>query len=331
MTGDETADYHPIVSDTAEEEQARGAAEGSWRSFQIAGQLFLQHLADEAKAITNVDEEDMAEAGEEDVKDWLRELKLNYPDSTVKTRFYNLRSFFSRLEEMEVIDEDPSEDISIAEWIDKRGVTRTQKELAAKEGVIYLKEDEFERLLEHVPEPRGRNVLMLRLMWQTGIRASEVGKIWIGDIDCEERKITIRTSKRDGHVRDVWWQPSLNLQMRRWLDADRDAMPTSDSPHLFITRYSRRLAPARPNRVVTTAAENADVQEIKFVDAAGMERQKITSHVLRHSFAVHFVWNGGDIKTLRDLLGHASISTTEKYLRFKSETKRDKLHRFGPE
>jgi integrase/recombinase XerD len=83
--------------------------------------------------------------------------------------------------------------------------------------------------------------------------------------------------------------------------------------------------------VVTTAAENADMQEIKFVDAAGMERQKITSHDLRHSFAVHFVRNGGDIRTLRDLLGHASISTTEKYLRFKSETKRDKLHRFGPE
>jgi integrase/recombinase XerD len=333
LTGGETTDWHPLVTKFARNQQAKGS--NNIQGYKVAGQSFIQHLADE-KAVTSVDDGDFLRVTEDDVEDWLRELNIDYPDSTVKTRFYNVRSFLGFLEDAAIIDEDPSADISISDWIGKRGVTRTQRELAAKDGVVYIEQEDFERLLEHVPQPRGRNLLLLRLMWQTGIRASEACKIRLSDINRDDRHIRIRTSKRDGHNRDVWWQPSLDLQMRRWIDADRGGMLTSDSPYLFITRYSEKMDSDRPNKVVTKAAENAGMQEIKFVDAGGFERQKITAHVLRHSFAVHFVRDSvgsgsGDIKTLRDLLGHASISTTEKYLRFKSETKKDKMRRYGPE
>lgn len=206
----------------------------------------------------------------------------------------------------------------------------TQKAEETREEITYIEPEIFEELVAHVPPPKTRNENMVKLMWQTGVRQGELTEIRLSDVDEDERHIRIKTAKTPKQeFRDVWYHDNLDLPLRRW-KRDRESYPTSDSPYLFISERSGQLYEKRPNKVVTAAAENAGVQEKLYTDVKGDDHYRITSHTLRHSFAVHLVRNGMDIKTLKDILGHDSIETTAIYLKFKKETKRAKVMKYGP-
>ena len=271
------------------------------------------------------------------IKSYIGWLKQDYPPNTALRKVNSVSNFCNFLVDVEgVLDENPREEIKISDYLD-RGYTVKQDELAQREGVVWLTEDEFQQVLENVPKPRTRNELLLRLTWQTGLRASEVVSIrYEEDMYPDERRIEVASAKSNGlEIRDVWWQPSLDPLLNRYLDADRNALKFSDeSPYLFCSSHYPHLSPNRPNRVFKKAVEAADLQETVQHDARGHERKKYTFHCLRHSFAVHFVKDhgdgGGDIRSLQQLLGHSSIEVTEKYLRFADETLRDKQMRHGP-
>lgn len=331
MPAGDIREFHPVVDAFCTEYQHQKEP-GTVQGYRHTSQHFLDFLGDhwdrEPDTIA-VDELDAVDT--DTVKLYVNRLLRDYPDSTTKTRYYYLRSFLAYLEDVEdVLAENPAEDVNIGDYVD-REITRQGDELRAKSGVIYLEDDEIDALLRNVPEPRGRNELMLKLMLQCGLRASEVVALRCGDIDRDERRLAVKTAKT-GRIRDVWYQPSLDPLLSRWLDADRASMPTSgDSDRVFISRYSAEMSPNRPNRVVTTAAENADIQEVIFEDGGGNQRRRITAHTLRHTFAVQCVRNGMDVRSLQMLMGHEKISTTEKYLRFSGETLRDKMMQHAPD
>lgn len=323
--GSRKRQYHPVVENFVDDHRHK-KEKGTQSGYRHASQQFVDWLdLSDSVSLDNLQNctEDF------DVESFVNDLLDDYPQSTVKTRFYNLRSFLHWLKDEGVIDEDPADDVDISEYVD-RGYTKQAEVMRAKEGVIYLTKQQFKKLVENVPNPRTRNELMLKLMWQTGLRPSEVVNIRIPDIDREDRRITVQTAKTN-KIRDVWYQPTLTLLLNRWLESDRRAMPTNmESNHLFISRYSAKMNSNRPNRVVGSAAENADIQEITHTDASGGDQKKYNAKSLRHSFAVHSVKNGMDIRSLQMLLGHEKISTTEKYLRFADETLREKSMRHGP-
>lgn len=320
-------EYHPIVDEFVRDHR-HTKAEGTLSGYRYASQQFNDWLdLDDSISKRDYDGLEVNQATLEDYLNWLLD---DYPRSTVKTRYYNLSSFFAWLDDKNIIEEDPTDEFDISDYID-RGYTKQGEVMRAKEGVIYLSEEEFEKLVQHVPTPQTRNELMLKLMWQTGLRPSELVKIRLNDIDHEERRIPVQTAKT-GKIRDVWYKTSLTLLLDQWRNSDRNAMPTSDeSNYLFISRYSSEMSSNRPNRVVGKAAERAGIQEITHTDAAGSKQRKINAKSLRHSFAVHSVKNGMDIRSLQILMGHEKISTTEKYLRFADETLREKMMRHGPE
>lgn len=325
--GDEK-EYDKLVKDYAAAQAPKTTAKDTIAGNKTDIQQFLNWFADR--------EEELDELDDLTLKAYIGWLKEDYPQNTALKKVNSATAFFGWLEEQGRIEQNPRDNVEISDYLN-RGYTVKQDELRAREGVVWLTMDEFQQVLEHVPTPRTRNELLLRLAFQTGLRASEIVDIrYESDMYPDERRIEVATAKQDGtEIRDVWWQPSLDLLLNRYLESDRGAFGYSDeSPYLFCSNYGPDLSPNRPNRIFKQAVESAGLQESIMVDAGGHERKKYTFHCLRHSFAVHFVKDhgdgGGDIRSLQQLLGHSSIDVTEKYLRFADETLRDKQMRHGP-
>ena len=92
--------------------------------------------------------------------------------------------------------------------------------------------------------------------------------------------------------------------LRRYLETARHALgPAGDEPALFVSRRGRRLSPSDVRRRLE-----------KWVRETAVAGQ-VSPHTLRHSFATHLLEGGADLRSIQELLGHASVSTTQVYTR----------------
>lgn len=99
-----------------------------------------------------------------------------------------------------------------------------------------------------------------------------------------------------------------------------------------MTKNGDHINPQYVNRVVTQAADNAGIQRTYATTANGDDRAEVTSHVLRHTFAMHAVKNGLDTRWVKEQLGHDDISTTiDMYLHEDGETMIERISNRGPD
>jgi len=194
-----------------------------------------------------------------------------------------------------------------------------------------LTSEEVQELVDSVPAPTVRNQLMVRLLYQTGMRRSELVRVKLDHIDRDARRVAVYGKKTED-PRTVWYQPSLDSLLSMWIEGDRDAVfNAAESPYLFPTRRQERMDEQTVTDVVTEAAENAGLQEVVYENRAGQEIRRVGAHTLRKSFGVHFINDGGDISFLADLLGHDDIETTkENYLKYSTKDLENSVRRHGP-
>lgn len=254
-----------------------------------------------------------------------------YSDTTVKDRFAAASVLYEHhYEKTGLLDSNPAESVNLddAGIVDYRDPTR--KSSALNEDIYYVEPDEKEKMLENVPGPFLRNELLIRFIWQTGLRRDEVSNVRIEDIDWNDRLINIK-GKGDKN-RKVFYQPSLDDALNIWLERGyrNSSLYAEESPYLFLSERSPQLHPNQINQVVVTAAKNAGVQSEMYTDPNGQSRYEITAHSLRHGFAVRCLKNGMNIKTLADLMGHESLDTTKEYLKFTTEDLRVTYRKYGP-
>lgn len=204
----------------------------------------------------------------------------------------------------------------------------TFKSRETREDVEYLKPAEVDELARN--NERLRDELMIRLLFQTGVRVTELCNIRMNDVDREEREINIRGKGRKN--RAVYYQPSLDLLMDVWLDERRPAVYYADeSEYLFPTSHSENITRQTVEEVVREAADRAKLQEVYGRNADGHELHTVTPHVLRHSFAMAALDNGWDVYTLSQALGHAGAeTTTSTYLHDDKERKKRAFLERGP-
>ncbi|GAA2726369.1 tyrosine recombinase XerC [Actinocorallia aurantiaca] len=147
------------------------------------------------------------------------------------------------------------------------------------------------------PEPL-RDLAVLELLYATAIRVGELCALDIDDLD--EETETIRVLGKGGKQRTVpVGRPALEA-VRSWLSA-RPAWTTPRSgPALFLGSRGSRLHPNTARRVVHRALQKAGLPDL-------------TPHGLRHTAATHLLEGGADLRTVQDLLGHASLQTTQLY------------------
>lgn len=263
------------------------------------------------------------EATGRDVHKHIRSLLDLYAENTVKGAFDSLSQFYGWLSSPKASngimrEDDPTEELERREYKPRDDADNDPDADPAddEQEILYATPEDVETLVEHVHPPGLKHELMIRLMYQTGVRQSELVRIQVEKIDTQSRDIRVRSPKT-GDWRMVHYKPSLDFLLRQWLESERDMVNTApDSPYLFPGPRTKRHRPRHVNRLVTEAAEKAGIQKVVSTDANGRERHYYTSHSLRHGFAVRAMQNGMNIIAVRDLLGHMDISTTQIYLRF---------------
>jgi integrase/recombinase XerD len=165
-----------------------------------------------------------------------------------------------------------------------------------------LSVDEVERLLQSPPDGpmRLRDRLALELLYACGGRASEVAGIALDDL--KEHASLVQLHGKGGKDRMVPLGDRARSALRRYLDELR---PTLDPGH----RQRRLLLSAR-GRPITRNTLWKLVHDAGVL--AGITRPVYT-HLLRHSFATHLLEGGADLRSVQELLGHANLTTTQRY------------------
>src|SRR3954465_12873876 len=158
-----------------------------------------------------------------------------------------------------------------------------------------LRADQAGALVENPESERDRAVL--ELLYATGVRVSELCGLDLADLD-EGRRL-IRVFGKGAKERTVPYGVPAQRALDDWLRHGRPRIRTS-SEALFLGERGGRLQPPVPRRIVAAAAH-----------AAGLPH--LSPHDLRHSAATHLLDGGADLRAVQDLLGHASLTSTQIY------------------
>jgi len=202
-------------------------------------------------------------------------------------------------------------------------------------GKPYLKPGEVQKLYQHVPTPLFRNKLICRILYQSGMRRSELAMLRVSDVKpIDNQEITVRAdTSKSGKQRTVYYKENLIPDLRRWIDGGlRDAENgATNSSYLFPTRESKHIHPNHITQIVKEAASNADLQAHVYTDSGQKNRDRVTPHTLRHSYAINMLRppNPVDVRTLQAHLGHADLETTEEYLDIVREDAKVEYTRVG--
>ena len=221
--------------------------------------------------------------------------KAGRASSTISRNLASIRCFFQYLLNNRLIDEDPTLNLKSP---------KCEKKLPS-----ILTEEEVELLLDqpkHDCFKGSRDKAMLELLYATGLRVSEIISINISDLDLELGILRVSDEKDNRFV------PVGNIAIKaldRYLkDYRSDYIELIDSP-LFVNYRGKRLTRQGFWKIIKSYTEKTNINK------------KITPNTLRHSFAVHLIENGANIKTVQELLGHSDLSTTQIY-NFASDDKK---------
>ena len=163
-----------------------------------------------------------------------------------------------------------------------------------------------------------RDRAMFELAYGCGLRAEELVGLDVGDLDIDRE--TLRVRGKGDKVRAVpVGEPAL-LAAVTWLQRGRPRVVTDSSTGpLLLSRTGRRLSTSDVRRRLT-----------RWVEQAGIDGGPVSPHALRHSYATHLLDGGADLRSIQDLLGHASIGTTQVYTRVESRRVREAYARSHP-
>ena len=148
-----------------------------------------------------------------------------------------------------------------------------------------------------------RNLAILELFYSTGMRLSELQGLSRGDLDLVSQQVKVRGKGRKERIVPVGDHAVLAL---RNYEAKRDELlravgPNGERAPYFLARTGKRIGPRMVQKVVSAFLTEID------------EDAGLSVHSLRHTFATHLLDNGADLRAVQELLGHASISTTQIY------------------
>jgi site-specific recombinase XerD len=174
-----------------------------------------------------------------------------------------------------------------------------------------LTDEQARRLLQAAHTPWHRALVALLLF--AGLRRSEAAAITLSDVDLNQAQLVVR-GKGAKH-RTVALAPPVVQAIRDYLHR-RSA---TDSDHLFVSRIGGQPIAGRVvNRMLA-----------RVLREAGLDEEAVTPHTLRRTFATHLIRQGVDVRTTQELLGHADLQSTARYLRSDAQAKQAAVGRLA--
>jgi integrase/recombinase XerC len=230
-----------------------------------------------------------------DVRKFIVSLHGRNSAATVARKISALRSFFRFAQRRNLLTNDPLS-----------GVTGPK---IGRFIPVFLTVDETFALLE-APDARDsyalRDQAILELLYSTGMRVSELVSRNVADLDFTEEVLTVRGKGKKERLVPVG-RPAIEA-VRGWLPQRLQLIEqragrgrTVEKEALFLNGRGSRLSTRSVERLVKAYGERAGII------------QTVTPHALRHSFATHLLEMGADLRSVQELLGHASLSTTQRY------------------
>jgi len=228
-----------------------------------------------------------------------------YRDTSIRRKVAALKVFFRYLEEKGIVNESPARRLKIKRPIESRVPTvLSTREIRA---LLASPKEEIGSLTSSRDQsPGGRNRyfcavrdnMILELLFSTGIRIGELVALNVSDVDLLQRQIRITGRATRGRLVPLTSDEMAN-GVAQYLDlrAEREV----DTPALFVGRSGTRLT--------IYSIENIFKKHVRLAEI----KRHITPHALRHTMAAMLVSAGTDIREVQEILGHASILSTQVY------------------
>ncbi|MFL2621553.1 MAG: tyrosine-type recombinase/integrase [Flavobacteriaceae bacterium] len=223
------------------------------------------------------------------VRYWITKLvDMGLSNGTINRKVSSLKTYYKYLVKIEVLKSSP--------LLNHKALKQNKKIQ------IPFSEDEIKAVLElninnHFDDIR--NKLIVELLYSTGIRRAELINLKLTDVDISQNQIKVLGKRNKERyiplMKSVQDTISLYLIKRNLLDS------IYDKPYLFLTKKGKKIYSALVYRIVKNYFTQASA------------KVKKSPHILRHSFATHLLNNGADLNSVKELLGHSSLASTQVY------------------
>jgi integrase/recombinase XerC/integrase/recombinase XerD len=214
--------------------------------------------------------------------------------ATVARKLASLRAFYRTLREHGEVAQNP------ADLIPSPKRPRTLPKV--------LRPDELAALLDRIPASTPlevRDRALFEVAYASGLRAEELVDLDVAAVDFDAEQLRVEGKGAKTRIVPVG-EPALRA-LARYLERARPALATGDGEQaMFLSKSGRRLSTSDVRRRLRVWTRHAALQG------------GVSPHALRHSFATHLLDGGADLRAIQELLGHASLSTTQIYTRVES-------------
>jgi integrase/recombinase XerC len=215
----------------------------------------------------------------------------NYTKSTTARKLATLRSFYKFLIRRGMLSVNPLSTI------------RTPKQEKRLPKCLDL--EQVQKLLDAPGDGdllSARDKAMLEVLYSSGIRVSELVELEMQDLDLQEGVLRVKGKGRKDRLTPIGSQAIKALQRYFELrNSDPRCQQSSSAVRVFLNKHGEPLSTRSVRRKLD-----------KYLQMAGLD-PGISPHTLRHSFATHLLNNGADLRSVQELLGHQSLSTTQIY------------------
>ena len=235
---------------------------------------------------------------------------LQLKDSSVRRKIITLKNFYSFLVESEVLEVTPFQKLKFR-FKQERRLPKTLSIAEVTKLLNCFKDSDVQRTAFAAKE-YVRDAALIDLLISTGIRIGEAAAITLDDIVTAEHTLLIHGKGRKQRLIYVsspvtWARISALVKERKKAKGD----------HLFVNRYNNPISIHGIEDIYKKYAKKAQINT------------KSTPHYLRHTFATNLLANGADLRSVQEILGHASVATTQIYTEVTTNRKKQVLKKYN--